>query len=59
MYIYKYVKAISGSFWATSNHQELIDKYSKEGWKFITVIPLYSTTEGRIKELDLVFEREE
>ena len=40
------------------DHREIIDKYSKDGWRFVTAIPLPSGNQV-ITEFDLVFEKEE
>jgi hypothetical protein len=42
----------------SSDHRELIDKYSQEGWRFITAIPTVFGGYGQIKEFDLIFEKE-
>lgn len=58
--IYKclYVTAKARTMFKSSDHRELIDKYSQEGWRFITAIPTVFGTYGQIKEFDLVFEKE-
>ena len=35
----------------------MIDKYSKEGWRFVTAIPSDFGAHGKIVEYDLVFEK--
>ena len=59
--IYKYlcVTAKVGTMFKSSDHGELIEKYSKEGWRFITSIPTVFGGYGQIKEFDLVFEKED
>jgi len=42
-----------------ADHRELIDKYSREGWRFITAIPTVFSSNGIIKQFDLVFEKED
>ena len=59
MYKYIYVESKAQGLFHDSEHRELIDKYSKEGWRFVAAIPKSQTGEGRIKEFDLVFEKEE
>lgn len=60
MYRYVYVNAkANGLIFKDGNHRELIDKYSNDGWRFITAIPTKFSGEGKIKEFDLVFEKEE
>ncbi|WP_461206410.1 DUF4177 domain-containing protein [Clostridium sp. DL1XJH146] len=59
MHKYIYVEASSDGVFRNSNHRELIDKYSSEGWRFVTAIPTKFSGYGVIKEFDLVFEKEE
>lgn len=57
MYEYKYVEVKSGSFFIQSNHREIINEHARAGWRFVAAIPSYNTAEGKIRYLDLVFER--
>ncbi|MFJ7648434.1 DUF4177 domain-containing protein [Lysinibacillus sp. NPDC097279] len=59
MYKYKYVEAKVASLLTMESHRELIDKYSKEGWRFVAAIPKSSGSYGQIKANDLVFEKYE
>jgi hypothetical protein len=59
MYKHLYVRAKIGGFVTASNYKELIDKYSQEGWRFVTAIPAVLGIYGKIKEVDLVFEKQE
>lgn len=59
IYKYIYVTAKTKGMFRTSDHRELIDKYSQEGWRFITVIPTAFGGYGQITEFDLVFEKED
>ncbi|MCM0648270.1 DUF4177 domain-containing protein [Clostridium swellfunianum] len=59
IYKYLYVPAKTAGVFRTSDHRELIDKYSQEGWRFITAIPTEFGGYGQIKAFDLVFEKEE
>lgn len=60
IYRYIYIKAIAaGAFLNDANHREIIDKYSREGWRFVTAIPTAINGHGVIKEFDLVFEKYE
>jgi hypothetical protein len=59
MYKYIYVPAKAAGLFNDPDHRELIDKYSKEGWRFVTAIPIEFTGHGLIKAFDLVFEKEE
>ena len=59
MYKYTYVEASAEGFFHPSNHRDLIDKYSSEGWRFVSAIPSEIGAYGSIKKFDLVFEKEE
>ena len=58
IYNYIYVTAKVSGFIRIADHRELIDKYSQEGWRFITAIPSDFNGNGKITEFDLVFEKE-
>lgn len=58
MFEYKYVKCSMGGLFTGDDHQELIDAHAKQGWRFIQIIPLYYTMEGRAKDFEIIFERE-
>lgn len=58
IYNYIYVTAKTTGFISIADHRELIDKYSQEGWRFITAIPAEFNGYGKITKLDLVFEKE-
>lgn len=58
IYNYIYVTAKTSGFFRTADHRELIDKYSQEGWRFITAIPSEFDGSGKTTEFDLVFEKE-
>ena len=57
MYKYIYVVTTVWVLFKTDNHRELIDKYSKEGWRFVAAIPKNSGAYGQITSNDLVFEK--
>lgn len=57
MYKYIYVESTVAGVFKTDNHREIIDKYSKEGWRFISAIPKSSGAYGQITSNDLVFEK--
>lgn len=41
-----------------ASHRELIDKYAKEGWKYINSIPTsFYGNNGQPKTFDLIFEK--
>ena len=59
IYKYIYVKSKIGGMFSDSDRKKLIDKYSQEGWRFITAIPTVFGGYGQMKEVDLVFEKQE
>jgi hypothetical protein len=59
IYKYLYVAAKTRTAFSSSEHRALIDKYSQEGWRFITAIPTVFSLHGQVKEFDLVFEKED
>lgn len=58
MYEYIYVKSKASSVFRVSDHREIINKYSKEGWRFVSAIPSDFELNGKIIEFDLIFEKE-
>ena len=62
MYKYEYVTIISkkslmkGVF---QEHREVIDKYAKDGYRYVGYIPTKEIDVGFLAEMDLVFEKEE
>ncbi|MEG0772812.1 DUF4177 domain-containing protein [Clostridium sp.] len=58
MYEYKYVKCAMGGMFTGDNHQEVINENAKLGWRFIQIVPLYYSLEGRAKDFEIIFERE-
>lgn len=58
MYQYKYVTANLGDFFTDANHHEVIEKYTKEGWRLLQVLPTNYNLKGRPTEYEIIFERE-
>ena len=58
MYEYKFVTADSNGFFRVETYKGNILKYAKDGWRFITAIPLDQTMEGHVRSFTLVFEKE-
>jgi len=58
MFKYIYVKSKGDRILGKAEHREIIDEYSKEGWRFVTAIPLTRGSQA-IFDFDLVFEKEE
>ena len=59
MYKYVFAESNGGDLFTRANHREIIEEYSKSGYRFVTAIPTYSNGHGKIKSFDLVFEKEE
>ncbi len=57
-YEYKFEKVDIGTFADSYKHREVIEKYASEGYKFTNYIPVNITSEGRIRSVDLIFEKE-
>lgn len=57
MYEYKYVEATLGGFFTEANHHEIIDKYAKEGWRLVQVLPICYNPHGKPTEFEIIFER--
>ena len=57
MYTYMYIQSNVGGMFTLSNHREIIDKYSKEGWRFVAAILKSNGSNGQITTNDLVFEK--
>ncbi|MGL5329819.1 MAG: DUF4177 domain-containing protein [Peptostreptococcaceae bacterium] len=58
MYKYMYIEVKVGGMFKTDEHRDIIDKYSKEGWRFVGNVPKGSGSYGQIKAIDLIFEKE-
>lgn len=57
MFEYKYVEATLGGFLTEANHYEIIDKYAKEGWRLVQVLPMYYNSHGKPTDYEIIFER--
>ncbi|MDE5991424.1 MAG: DUF4177 domain-containing protein [Oscillospiraceae bacterium] len=57
---YEYVKLHIGKFiGAGSNeHRKIIDEYAEKGYRYAGYIPTDITDYGKIKEMDLIFEKD-
>lgn len=59
MFTYKYARSTGGTLFLNADHREIIDKHASEGWRFVAAIPYYQNGEGKVKEFDLVFKKED
>ena len=62
MYESQYVELYTGGgFWIDNGsgaHREVIDREARDGWRYVGYVPLSFTSNGGIKSMDLIFERE-
>ena len=60
MYQYKYVEVYLELIGTSikSNHHELIDKYAKEGWKLVNLIPTTYNYDGKPIKFEIILEKE-
>ena len=62
MYKYEYVTIVSKKSFAKGTfqeHREIIDKYAKDGYRYVGFIPTKEVDVGFLSEMDLVFEKQE
>ena len=57
---YEYVSVHTGKFLGAKSekHREIIDEYAAKGWRYVGFVPTIMTDYGKIKDMDLVFERD-
>ena len=55
---YEYVSIISDKLIGSKfvEHRKIIDKYALKGYSYIGFIPVHSNSDGKLKEVDLIFE---
>lgn len=60
MYQYEYVTLVSGKWVGTrfTEHRRIIEEYAERGCRYVGYLPTEIDSYGKIKELDLIFERE-
>lgn len=58
---YKYAQTHINKFVGTKTipHRQMIDEYSQKGYKYIGFIPININEYGKIKDIDLIFEKDE
>lgn len=59
-YEYIYVPVYIGNFFGAGSdeHREVIDAYAAKGYRYVGFIPTSISDYGKIKEMDLIFEKE-
>lgn len=60
MYQYKSVKLAIKGFIVSElkDHNKIIDKYAKEGWRLVQIFPIKYSSHGVPMEIEIIFERE-
>ena len=60
MFKYEYVQIDNEALIASkfTKHRDIIDEYAKRGYRYAGFVPIKSDGYGRIKEMDLIFEKE-
>lgn len=43
----------------SEEHREIIDRYAEQGYRYVGYLPTHIAEYGKIKDLDLIFERDE
>lgn len=58
---YEYVKVDNEALIASkfTQHRDAINEYAQKGYRYVGFIPIKSDSYGRIKEMDLIFEKDE
>lgn len=61
MFKYEYVKVNNEAIMSSkfTQHRNIIDQYAKRGFRYAGFVPIKSDGYGRIKEIDLIFEKQE
>ena len=57
---YEYVNVHINKFVGakSTEHRQIIDEYAANGWRYVGFVPTNITDYGKIKDMDLVFERD-
>ena len=58
---YEYVSVHIGKLFGTASkeHLEIINDYAAKGWRYVGFIPTNMNDYGKLKDMDLVFEKDE
>lgn len=57
IYKYVFVKANVGNE-EENNYQKIVEDYTNKGFRFISIIPFKYGEFGKLKEIDLIFEKD-
>lgn len=61
-YQYEYVTIrTGGGFWINNqecSHRAMIDEHAARGWRYIGYVPTEFTSNGGVKAIDLIFEKQ-
>lgn len=57
---YEYVQVHIGKFVGAKSeeHRQIIDEYAEKGYRYVGFIPTNMTDYGKIKDMDLIFEKD-
>ncbi len=60
MKIYEYVSVHTGKFFGAKSeeHRQIIDVYAAKGYHYVGFIPTNMSDYGKIKDMDLIFEKD-
>ena len=59
---YKYVNLKVSGYWTSLRseaHREIIDEQAKNGYRYVGFIPTHMDTYGKLRSIDLIFEKDE
>lgn len=58
---YEYVEVHIGKILGarSEEHREIIDAYAAKGYRYVGYIPTNISDNGKIKDMDLIFEKDE
>ena len=57
---YEYVSVHIGKLFgaASEEHREIINDYAAKGWRYVGFIPTNMNDYGKLKDIDLIFEKD-
>ncbi|MBQ7337237.1 MAG: DUF4177 domain-containing protein [Clostridia bacterium] len=62
MKTYTYVNLKVSGYWTalrSEEHRMVIDEYAKKGFRYVGYIPTHMDTYGKLRSIDLIFEKDE